>query len=260
MSVAGAVGQNIATSFATLPEALIEMAVFNLPDRFNELSQDVIRRLGALQTLPKYPNTLTDILRARSTEAANRVRQTVQQTLIQGRGIDRMARDLTRDIATTRNFAERIIRTETHRLRNMGHYSATMQARADGVEVIREIRSVRDDRTRPQSIEVDGLRENENGVFIYPDGMPVDIPGNSGVAAWDINDREQVLDIIPGLEPDSERVRRPGTATRAQAVRLRDEGLPVPGDTYVTGWSNFNTWADFHRLERNRYGELIPRR
>jgi hypothetical protein len=135
-----------------------------------------------------------------------------------------------------------------------------MQARADGVEVIREIRSVRDDRTRPQSIEVDGLRENENGVFIYPDGMPVDIPGNSGVAAWDINDREQVLDIIPGLEPDSERVRRPGTATRAQAVRLRDEGLPVPGDTYVTGWSNFNTWADFHRLERNRYGELIPRR
>lgn len=259
LNVAGAVGQGLATSFNTLPEQIIELAVFNLPERLNELSATVAARFDATGLTPKYPGTLTRLLSDRNNEAIQRVRQTVQQTLIQGRGIDRMARNLTREIATTRNFAERIIRTETHRLRNMGHYAATQSARADGVEITREIRAVRDDRTRAQSIEVDGLRENADGVFIYPGGVPVAMPGNSGVAGWDINDRELVLDIVPGLEPDAQRVRRPGEATRAQAARLRDEGMPVPGESYVTGWSNFNRWAETHNLYQNRYGELIPR-
>jgi hypothetical protein len=100
--------------------------------------------------------------------------------------------------------------------------------------------AVLDDRTRPQSAQVDGEYENEDGFFEYPGGVLVRVPGNSGVAAWDINDREVVVDEVEGLEPETRRVRNPET-----------------GRNEVISWRNFRTWAQENGLKRNAYGQYL---
>jgi len=96
--------------------------------------------------------------------------------------------------------ALRIVRTETHRALNEGKWSASELAKKSanriGYEIRRQIVSIIDSKTRNQSIEVNGRFENKQGYFEYPGGVFVSVPGNSGVAAWDINDRETWVDVV----------------------------------------------------------------
>jgi len=97
-----------------------------------------------------------------------------------------------------------------------------------------------DDRTRPQSAQVDGQLEDENGQFTYPGGVKVTVPGNSGVPAWDINDRERTIDVVEGFEPESRRARD-----------------PVTGENEVIGFDRFEAWAESKGLRQNRYGQYV---
>jgi hypothetical protein len=143
-------------------------------------------------------------------------------------------------MAIARNNAERIIRTETHRTRSLGHYAASQDAKSQGARIRRQIVSVLDDRTRAQSAAVDGRYENEDGLFLYPGGVLVAVPGDSGVPGWDINDRESVIDVVEGWDPETRRARNPAT-----------------GENEVIGMQSFREWADAVGLRRNRYGELV---
>jgi len=96
------------------------------------------------------------------------------------------------------------------------------------------------DRTRPQSAQVDGRMENDDGFFKYPGGALVKIPGNSGVPGWDINDRESVINIIDGVPPTTRRARD-----------------PVTGETDIISFRSFDEWAKENGLTRNRYGQLL---
>jgi hypothetical protein len=93
-----------------------------------------------------------------------------------------------------------------------GQYASYIDAKEQGLVAKRQVRAVLDTRTRLQSSEVDGQFDvGEGNTFIYPGGVLVAFPGNSGVARWDINDREYVIDIIDGVAPGKRIARNPDT-------------------------------------------------
>lgn len=233
--------QGVRIAFNRLPEELVALAVSGARERFTELARKYADRYGPIENyVHSSGGTLRDILATRRNTDLRRVQDTVTQSLIQGKSVSRATRDLTRSVAISRNNAERIIRTETHRTRALGHYAASQNAKAEGAQIQRQIVSVLDNRTRPQSATVDGRKEDENGQFTYPGGMKVTVPGSSGVAGWDINDRERVIDVVEGLEPETRRARNPAT-----------------GENEIIGMQSFQRWAEEVGLTRNRYGQWV---
>jgi hypothetical protein len=65
-------------------------------------------------------------------------------------------------------------------------------------------------------------------------------PGNSGVPAYDINDRETMVEIIGDEEPGLRRGRN-----------------PVTGENETFSYKNFESWAKENGLKKNKYGELL---
>lgn len=233
-------GQGIALSFTRLPEELIEFAVVGTQDAWRKIVQERMRVPGDLDAYRPPAGTLNDILLNRTRRDLQRVQDTIVQALIQGKNATQMSGELSRALSISRNNAQRIIRTETHRTQSLGHYAASEHAKEQGARVRRQIVSVLDDRTRPQSAAVDGQMENEDGYFVYPGGVMVRVPGSSGVAGWDINDREVAIDVVEGLEPETRRMRNPET-----------------GRNEVISWRSFDKWAKERGLTRNRYGQLL---
>ena len=217
-----------------LPQQVIETSVYGTRDlwanRFGR-SADYAPKSGALL------KALLDENRARDVE---RLRRAITQSLALGEPYTQAAARVKSVLDTSAANAIRIVRTEGHRNALSGQYAARESAESDGLQVRRQIVSVLDDRTRPQSVQVDGLMENDDGYFEYPGGVLVKIPGNSGVAEWDINDREAVIMVIDGVEP---------TARRA-----RD---PVTGETDIISWQRFDAWAKDVGLTRNAFGQII---
>ena len=62
-------------------------------------------------------------------------------------------------------------------------------------------------------------------------------PGNSGVAAWDINDRETVVNTIRGVPP-----------TARVGVN------PVTGETEVFDWTTYPEWAAANGMRQDKNG------
>lgn len=241
LATATQAAQGVSLRFNRLPTEIVELAVSGASERFASLERRYRDALGPLDRyLPSSGSTLREILLNRRNADLKRVQDTIVQSLIQGKSVSQSTRELTRTMAISRNNAERIIRTESHRTRALGHYAASENAKAQGSRLRRQIVSVLDDRTRAQSAQVDGLMENEDGQFEYPGGVMVTVPGNSGVPAWDINDRERVIDVVDGWEPETRRARNPAT-----------------GENEVIGMESFQRWAESVGLQRNRYGELV---
>jgi len=239
-SLAANTAQGVKIRFTRLPTELVELAVSGASERFTELQRKYADRFGDIKNYkPAHGSTLRDILLTRRGADLKRVQDTVVQSLIQGKSVRQATSDLTRTMAISRNNASRIILTETHRTRALGHYAASQNAKAEGVNLRRMIVSVLDDSTRPQSAQVDGQYEDDNGEFTYPGGVKVIVPGNSGVPGWDINDRERTIDIVDGWEPETRRARNPET-----------------GENDIIGMKSFKSWADEVGLKENKYGQL----
>ena len=252
-AASGATGVTI--GFNRLPTELVELAVAGTPKAWREITANMAR-FGALEEYRPARGTLSQLLLDRQAADLKRVQGVVVQAIIQGQNPRRAGALLTQAITTTRNFAERILRTEMHRTQSLGHYAASENAKANGARIRRQIVSVLDDRTRPQSAQVDGQMEDADGFFTYPGGVKVRVPGATGVPEWDINDRETVIDIVEGLEPEARIARVPGDPPpRDVRERLQRAGLPVPGENYTIGWANFAQWAGSVGLKTNRYGQ-----
>jgi hypothetical protein len=111
-----------------------------------------------------------------------------------------------------------------------------------GVDVGREVVEVMDGRTRSQSSSINGQRQKGDDPFIYPGGLKVDIIGNSGVAAYDIQDRGGAVDTIEGIEPNT------------------IDGLnPVTGTGGTANFSDFNKWMDLNDLKFSDTGRIISK-
>jgi hypothetical protein len=189
---------------------------------------------------PKSGALLKAILDKNRTADVDRVRRAITQSITLGEPYTKAAGRVKNILDSSASDAVRIMRTEGHRNATSGQYAAKQSAAADGVPTRRQIVSVLDDRTRPQSAIVDGQVEDEDGFFTYPGGVLVKIPGNSGRGEWDINDRESVIMVIDGVEPTARRARN-----------------PVTGKNEIISWQGFDDWAKSEGLTRNRYGQIM---
>lgn len=177
---------------------------------------------------------VSDSLLRFSADNIRRMQTAVMSGIIRGDSLPRMSKAITRAMEISTKDALRITRTETHRVTELGHHATFLEAKKLGVRLKKQLLAVLDNRTRPQSAQMDGQISNEDGLFRYPDGNYY-LPGNTGNPAWDINDREDTIDIIDDYAP---RLRR-----------TRDEGI----QPFIT----FNKWADQRGLEKNIYNQKL---
>jgi hypothetical protein len=226
-------------SFTTVKTPMIDYAVYQRAKDWKRLAEKV-------QNLLKVSNgvSLTTILRDNNIKALSKISQTLNQGLIQGSTFTQMSRSLKSTFDFNLSNSLRVVRTESHRTLNQGQLLQWNDAKDKGVEGTRQVLSVLDTRTRNQSAQVDGRKENEYGLFDYPNGRTgengVASPGNSGNPAWDVNDREEVIHIIDGESPQVRRGRN-----------------PVTGKNEVFTFRDFNTWAADNNLKYNKSGKLV---
>jgi SPP1 gp7 family putative phage head morphogenesis protein len=98
--------------------------------------------------------------------------------------------------------SERIARSEVGRSANFGTYDAQVQS---GVVREREWVATRDDRVRDSHAALDGVRVRIDEPFVLA-GAETMYPGNTGVAAQDINERCTTIAVIedaPTLDADA---------------------------------------------------------
>lgn len=228
-------------TFTTLPNEVIETSVYGSLTAWQKMGEAAKRRYGdAKNYVPQSGTLLEAVLDDNRRKDLRKLRSAITKSLTNGEGYRKASKRVKDVFDTTATNALRIIRTEGHRNAMAGSLAMNSAAKDQGLGVRRQIVSVLDDRTRPQSAQVDGVIENEDGYFTYPGGVLVKNPGNSGVPGWDINDRESVINIIDGVEPTVRRARDPET-----------------GKTDLISWQSFDEWADSNGLKYNASGRLV---
>lgn len=235
-----------AEMFTALPTKVIEISVKGTPEVWADIEKTALDNIetkfgpsGAYQ--PKS-GTLTETLVKNRNLDVSKLKSSITRSIATGKDVKAAARDIRKIIETTTSNAERIFRTENHRNRSNADWANYQQFKNQGIDLWREIVSVFDDRTRAQSARVDGKIDKDGSGFLYPDGIYYQVPGATGVPAYDINDREKVVTVIPGLEAESQR-------------RGRN---PLTGKNEVFSYKDFPEWAKEHGLKKNKYGELMP--
>ncbi|MCP4253251.1 MAG: hypothetical protein GY775_07555 [Candidatus Scalindua sp.] len=133
---------------------------------------------------------------------------------------------------------QRILRTEIGRIRKQADTDQWINQQ-DIVESKLQLVETLDNRTRQQSISMDGNYANKDGKFLFPNGWHY--AGQSGVARYDINDRSTTINIDPKYKP-SQRI-------------ARDKD----GNNKIIPYQNATEWAKSQNppLKRNKYGELL---
>jgi len=121
------------------------------------------------------------------------IKESLTQGLIQGKGYYKIARDVKDRAEIGGGKVLRILRTEGHRAQNMGRLQGYEKgknaAERLGLLATRVWVSVIDDRTRPDHVEMNGQGENQDGLFVFPNGGSAEAPGLSGIPEEDINCR-----------------------------------------------------------------------
>ena len=234
-----------ADMFTAMSDDVVKIAIAGTPAAWADITplserkiEKVFGPLGDYQ--PKY-GSLKDVLVENISKDQAKMKSIITQGLIQGRGVQEVSREIRDRFGIITRNAEKIFITENHRNRALGDWANYNQSLSLGLEVWREIVSTLDDRTRAQSGYVDGRIDKDGTGFIYPNGNKYKVPGSTGVAAYDIRDRERTIQVIPGMGGDEQR-------------RGRD---PVTGENEVFSYKNFDEWAKEKNLIRNRYGELL---
>ena len=220
--------------FTVLNDNALDFAVTGQPELLKKIMAD-----DRVPISPRAGKTLKKIMADNRAVELARVLETVNNGLLRGLGYRGMSRELKDTFDKNLNNALRVVRTESHRAMETGKYLQYKDAQRQGVNLVRRISSVLDNRTRAQSAQVDGRIDKGKG-FLYPDGNYYFIPGNTGRAAWDINDREAVTQV-------SERF----------PVQVRRGRNPVTGKNEVIDFKSFKAWAEEKGLKKNKYGEIL---
>ena len=233
-------------SFAVLNPAVVEASVLGTTKIWDDLRKATQDRIddtfgNPTKYISRHGTLSATLIKNRTKDLAD-IKTAIDQGLIQGKSFTRTAKDVKKILDGSASQALTVVRTESGRNSNSGHLANTNQARSQGLDVRRQIVSVLDDRTRPQSQQVDLRLENDEGFFTYPGGLLVAIPGNSGVASIDINDRERTIDIIDGQEPDT-RVGR----------------NPLTGKNETMSFKSYDDWMKDNGFTQNATGRWIPK-
>ena len=241
-------------NFTPLPPALVELSVTGNLTKWQELGTKVQQRItadmGKVSAYVPQSGTLSSMLVNNRTAEVLKINRSITSGLLQGKGFRETARDVSRVIGSvTRKestgamaSAIRIVRTESNRTYNAGAFANTQAVADQGIDVQRTILAVLDFSTRPQSQTVDGQTVGADEPFIYPEVGEVMYPGNSGLAKFDINDRETVIDVVDGIPPSA----RLGVDA--------DPNSPTFGKDKVFDWTTYPDWAKSQGLTQSPSG------
>jgi len=181
--------------------------------------------------------TFQTALKGLNTNIRMSIERTLNTAFAQGLGISQIVSAIKKVLDINYRDAEKVVRTESHRLDELAHNQEFLDAQAQGIDTRMMLLAVLDNRTRPQSAQMDGQLSNDKGEFEYPRTGSGNwyIPGNTGNPAYDINDRERSVQVINGYSPDIR--------------RTREDGL-IPYTTY-------EEWAKSKGLTKNVYGQKL---
>ncbi len=231
-------------SFTVLNPAVVEISVLGTPSVWKKIGQDAVDRIGnKFGDLSKYQpkhGSLTSTILNNRVKGLQSIQTSITQGLIQGKSFTQTAKDVKQVLDGTASQALTVVRTESQRNQNAGAFANHNQSVSQGIEMDRQILSVLDGRTREQSRTVDTDIADEEGFFIYPGGLLVSFPGNSGVAAFDINDRETVIEIIDGQSPELRRGRN-----------------PLTGKNEVMSFKSYPEWMADNGFSQNKTGRWM---
>jgi hypothetical protein len=248
-----------------LPYNLAEYAVYGMEDSWRAIKaiKGLEEVYGDVSLYKSKSATLLELLKTNQTKELLKIQNSITQGLLQGKGYIKLAEDIKNIIGTVAikngeitvsgamSNAMRIIRTESNRTMNAGHYANSKYLDSIGLDVKRRLVSVLDNRTRGQSARMDGQEVGVDEPFKYPGGVTAMYPGTTGVANYDINDRERWIDVIDGNEPEIRTGRNP--------IEFLSNGEKNPdfGKTETFTYKDFKSWSSENGLKRNKYGELL---
>ena len=238
--------------FGLLPSALNELTVLGTNEAWRNIRKDLRDRFGTLSNYMPQQGTLSKLLKNNRIKELGQIQSAITQRFINGSSYtqtinqikDAIGREFKDGNVTkytgAKSNALRIIRTEGNRVMNSAGYAADKNLEANGIDTKRRLVAVLDNKTRAQSATMDGQTVGVDEPFRYPNGVKAMFPGTTGVAKYDINDRETVITIIEGMEPG-----------------LRIGRNPVTGENEYFSYKDFDTWAEEKGLSKNFYGEYI---
>jgi len=197
-----------------------------------------VNRVADAAILPKY-GKLVDVLKKNKLATIQKMDSIVAQAILQGKGPAVVSREMKDLLNTSLTNATRISRTEVMRNLNSGSYTNYLTMKNKGAE--RHYVSTLDTRTRAQSGFLDGQVATDEG-FLYPNGNRYQVIGNTGIAAYDINDRCSEVTIIDEQSPDMRSGRNPST-----------------GKTELISYVNFPQWMKQNGLKRLPSGKIVSK-
>jgi len=231
-------------SFTVLNPKVVEISVLGTPKVYQGIVKATKERLDKVYgDITKYQakhGTLVDVILNNRKAQLAKIQSSITQSLIQGKSYTQTAKDVKGIMDSTASQAIRIVRTESGRNMNSGAFASHNVALSQGLDIKRMAIETLDDRTRGQSQFIDGTMTDENDQFTYPRGLKVDIIGNSGVAAYDINERGQSIEIIDDQAPETRTGRNPVTGVNEQM-----------------SFKDFNTWAKENGMVQNSTGRWV---
>ena len=231
-------------SFAVLNPAVVEASVLGTTKIWDNLTKSVKAGMtdkfgNPTKYIPRHGTLSSTLIKNRTKDLAS-IKTVINQGLIQGKSFTQTAKDIKKVLNGSASQALVVVRTESGRNMNSGAYANHKQALSQGLDIKRMAIETLDDRTRGQSQQLDGQITNENDQFIYVGGLPVDIIGNSGVAAYDISERGRSIEIVENQSPET----RTG----------RD---PVSGKNVTMSFKNYDQWAKDNGMIQNKTGRWV---
>lgn len=163
---------------------------------------DILRR--AVEN-PISKLTLNDRLEKHRKEIVYNIKQDISVGLMNGDRYSTMAKRIKQSVDGDYRKAIRIVRTETHRVREAGNHDAAqsvdeiLKTGESGMRMVKTWKTMKDERVRPAKAKgknrqynhkkMDGAAIPVDGEFTLPSGAKTMAPGQSGVAGEDINCR-----------------------------------------------------------------------
>lgn len=212
LSISKEIGQALRLSDDEIHSALIETADLSYRNVGTSINEALRTEIGfpdpTKQMITKaIDNELLKVkwkgrLAKHSKRAVKTISKEIAKGIQSGKPFIETAKQIEKKVVGLKNNALRIVRTETHRTNTEAKLEAFKDSEKyfaeAGIKTDRVIVSIFDDKTRKQSELVAGRKADKNGLFAYPNGRKYRGPGLTGVARYDINDREEVILQVQG--------------------------------------------------------------
>ena len=179
-------------------------------------------------------DTFLTALKGMSNDLRLRLERILNESFAQGLGVKQIVSNIRKVMDINFHEAQRVVRTESHRLTEIAHNQEFLDAQNQGIDTKMKYLATLDNRTRSQSAKMDNQISDNEGKFIFPNGTRA-IIGNSGIPAYDINDRCRSIQIIDGISPEIR--------------RSREDGI-IPFQSY-------EEWSKAKGLNKNVYGAIL---